>query len=236
MKMNIKKNKYKKKFILNKFIPFILIIILLSLTIIFFLPKPIFISQRKLQSIGPAQGNNKIDDNITDDKSEEELDFGIELTAGVIILFFMAIYILLRLSKFPDSIKNRKNDLYIFMYFANNGTLIVSGINIIIIFDSYSDILYQILNYGPLLFTSLIYIIGGLFFIVNSVKGNCIPEQFFSSEHLSSITKLPCFVWNLIPLADYCCMCTTQIIYYVMVIMKMMIHVVFVCGIFFLNL
>jgi hypothetical protein len=167
-----------------------------------------------LQSIGPVQGNNTTDDNLTDDKSEEESDFGAELTAGVIILCFMAIYILLRLSKFPYYIKNRKNDLYIFMYFANNGTLIASGINIIIIFDSYSDILYQILNYGPLLLTSLIYIIGGLFFIVNLVKGNCIPEQFFSSELLSSITKLPCFVGKLIPLADYCCMCTTQIIYY----------------------
>ena len=68
--MNIKKNKCKKSFILNRFIPITLIIILLLLTILSFLPNTIFISQRKLQSIEPAQGNNTTADNITDDKPE----------------------------------------------------------------------------------------------------------------------------------------------------------------------
>ena len=130
--MNIKKNKCKKSFILNRFIPITLIIILLFLTILSFLPNTIFISRRKLQSIEPAQGNNTTADNITDDKPEEEQDFGTELTAMFFIFLFMAIYILIRLNHFPEYIRERKNDLYVFLYFANNGTLIASGINILI--------------------------------------------------------------------------------------------------------
>jgi hypothetical protein len=126
----------------------------------------------------------------------------------------MAIYIISRLNQFPEYIRNRKYDLYTFMYFANNGTLIASGINIINIFDPNSDILGQILNYGPLTLTSLIYVIGGLCFIVKLAKNNCNPEQFFSCNHLGYIAKFPCFVWDLIPLADYCCMCTVITTYY----------------------
>ena len=151
--MNIKKNKCKKSFILNRFIPITLIIILLFLTILSFLPNTIFISQRKLQSIESAQGNNTTADNITDDKPEEEQDFGAELTAMFFIFLFMAIYILIRLNHFPEYIRERKNDLYVFLYFANNGTLIASGINIFNIFDPNSDILDQILNYGPVFCT-----------------------------------------------------------------------------------
>ncbi len=212
--MNIKKNKCKKSFILNRFIPITLIIILLMLTILSFLPNTIFISQRKLQSIESAQGNNTTADNITDDKPEEEQDFGAELTAMFFIFLFMAIYILIRLNHFPEYIRERKNDLYVFLYFANNGTLIASGINIFNIFDPNSDILDQILNYGPAFCTSLIYLIGGICFIVSLVKNNCDPEQFFSCNYLCYIVKFPCFVWNLIPLADYCCMCTTITTYY----------------------
>ena len=212
--MNIKKNKNKKNFILNKFIPFTLIIILLFLTILSFLPKPILISQRKLQSVEPAQGNNTTADNITDDNPKEKSDFGKELTGMFVIFLFMAIYILVRLSCFPENIQKRKNDLYVFIYFANNGTLIASGINILNIFDPNSGILDQILNYGPVYGTSLIYVIGGICFIVNLVKNECIPEQFFSCEYLGYIAKFPCFVWELIPLADYCCMCTTITIYH----------------------
>ena len=212
--MNIKKNKNKKNFILNKFIPFTLIIILLFLTILSFLPKPILISQRKLQSVEPAQGNNTTADNITDDNPKEKSDFGKELTGMFVIFLFMAIYILVRLCYFPENIQKRKNDLYVFIYFANNGTLIASGINILNIFDPNSGILDQILNYGPVYGTSLIYVIGGICFIVNLVKNECIPEQFFSCEYLGYIAKFPCFVWELIPLADYCCMCTTITIYH----------------------
>ena len=211
--MNIKKNKSKKNFILNGFIPFTLIIILLFLTILSFLPKPIFLSQRKLQSVELAQGNNTTADNITDDQPKES-DFGAELTAGFVFFCFMAIYIISRLNQFPEYIRNRKYDLYTFMYFANNGTLIASGINIINIFDPNSDILGHILNYGPLSLTSLIYVIGGLCFIVKFAKNNCNPEQFFSCNHLCDIAKLPCFIWDLIPLADYCCMCTVITTYH----------------------
>ena len=212
--MNIKKNNCKKNFILNYFIPFTLIIILLFLTFLSFLPQPLNISQRKLQqSVEPIQGNNTTTDNITDNQPKES-DFGAELTAGFIIFLFMAIYILIRLNHFREDIRNRKNDLYVFLYFANNGTLIASGINIFNFFDPNSDVLDQILNYGPLSLTSLIYVIGGLCFIVNLVKNNCDPEQFFSCSQLCYIAKFPCFVWELIPLADYCCMCTTITTYY----------------------
>ena len=209
--MNIKKNKCKKICILNRLIPFTIIIILLFLIILSFLPKPIFVSQRKLQTTEPSQGIN-VTENITN--SEPEEDFGAELTAGFLFFCFIAIYILVRLDKFPDDIKNRKKDLYTFMYFANNGTLIASGVNIINVFDPNSDILHEILNYGPLFLTSLIYVIGGICFIVYLVKSNCDPNIFFSCDTLCSIAKLPCFVWDLIPLADYCCMCTTVTTYY----------------------
>ena len=129
--MDIKKNIYKTNFILNGFIPFIFIIILLFLIILSFQPKPISIYQRKLQSFEYSQGDNTIEGNTTNDKHEQELDLGIELTAGLIIFCFMAIYIISSLNKFPKSIRERKYYLYVFIYFANNGTLIASVINII---------------------------------------------------------------------------------------------------------
>ncbi len=42
--------------------------------------------------------------------------------------------------------------------------------------------------------------------IIHKVKSKCNPEEFFNFEHLCEIAKLPCFVWNLIPLSDDCCM------------------------------
>ena len=54
--MNIKKNKSKKNCILNRLIPFTIIIILLFLTILSFLPNLIFISQRKLETTESYQG------------------------------------------------------------------------------------------------------------------------------------------------------------------------------------
>ena len=205
--MDIKKNICKKNFILNGFIPFTFIIILLFLIILSFLPKPISITQRKLQSFEHPQGYSIFEGNTTNDKPKEELDLGTELTAGLIIFCLTAIYIISRLNHFPEYIRERKYDLYVFLYFANNGTLIASGINIINIFDPKSDVLYQILNYTPLFFTSLIYIIGGILIIVHKVKSNCDPEVFFSFDHLCEIAKLPCFVRDLIPLSDDCCMC-----------------------------
>ena len=212
--MDIKKNICKKNFILNGFIPFTFIIILLFLIILSFLPKPISITQRKLQSFEHPQGYSIFEGNTTNDKPKEELDLGTELTAGLIIFCLTAIYIISRLNHFPEYIRERKYDLYVFLYFANNGTLIASGINIINIFDPKSDVLYQILNYTPLFFTSLIYIIGGILIIVHKVKSNCNPEVFFSFDHLCEIAKLPCFIWDLIPLADYCCMCTVITTYH----------------------
>jgi len=207
--MNIKKNEYKKNFILNEFIPFTLIIILKFLIILSFLPKPIFNSQRKLQSIEPSQGNNTTNYTIADEDEGVVVvaSYIFFLTIGFIIFCFMAVYILIRLSKFPDYIRERRYDLYAFIYFGNNGNLIIN------IFHTLYLVKYDLFIYYdfiPLGLTSLIYIIGGLYFIVNLIKSNCIQEQFFSWEHLSSITKLPCFVWDLIPLDDYCCMCTTN--------------------------
>ena len=50
---------------------------------------------------------------------------------------FMAFYIIARLNTFPDYIREKKNDLYTFIYFANNGTLIASGVNIINFYFQY---------------------------------------------------------------------------------------------------
>ena len=208
--MNIKKNKCKKNFILlNRLIPFTIFIILLFLTIFSFLPKPKFISQRKLQTTERSQGIN-VTENITNSEPKEK-DLGRELTACFVMFCFMAFYIIARLNTFPDYIREKKNDLYTFIYFANNETLIASGVNIINLFDPNSGVIDQVFNYGPLFPTSLIYLIGGLCFIVNLVKSNCDPNIFFSCGKLCSIAKLPCFVWSLIPLANNCCKCTTII-------------------------
>jgi len=201
--MNIKKHKYKKNFLLNKCIPFTLIIILLFLTILFFLPEPIFNSQRKLQSIESFQENNITNYTII----EEEKIFYLDTIYIVefIIFCYMEIYVLIRLKRFPDYIRKRKDDLYTFIYFANNGDLITNILHILF-FYFYSIFII----FTPVVLTSLMYIIGGLYFIDILIKSKCFQEQFFSWEHLSSIIKLPCFAWQLITLDDYCCIDTTN--------------------------
>ena len=211
--MNIKKNKHKINFILTKFIQFILIIILLILTILSFLSEPIFISQRKLQSNELVQENNTTDNIIIDDKPKEIPDFGAGIVAGYFIFYLMVIYILVKLNKFPDYIRNRRYDLYTFIYFANNGTLIVLFF-IFFLLNLHTNTLNRALKFYLFYPCSLILIIGGIYFIVNLVKRKSISEKFFIWEHLFSIAKLPCFVWNIIPLNDYCCKCNKPTIYY----------------------
>jgi len=91
--MIIKINKHKTNFILNRFITFILIIILLILTKLSFLSEPIFISQRKLQSNELNQGNFTTDNIIIDDKHEEIPDLSILLYAGFIFFFYGNLYL-----------------------------------------------------------------------------------------------------------------------------------------------
>ena len=209
--MNIKINKHKTNFILNGFITFILIIILLILTKLSFFSKSKFISQRKLQSNELAQGNSTSDDIIIADEAKEIPYFEVAILVGFIFFCFMAIYILARLSKFPDYIKDRRYDLYTFIYFANNGNIIVIFFYILFPFNLHDNRLNIVIISLTFYSCSLVLIIGGICFIVNFVKSKCISKQFFIWGHLFSIAKLPCFVWNVIPLNSYCCICMKRI-------------------------
>ena len=212
--MNIKINKHKTNFILNGFITFILIIILLILTKLSFFSKSKFISQRKLQSNELAQGNSTSDDIIIADEAKEIPYFEVAILVGFIFFCFMAIYILARLSKFPDYIKERRYDLYTFIYFANNGNIIVIFFYILFPFNLHDNRLNIVIISLTFYSSSLVLIIGGICFIANFVKSKCISKQFFIWGHLFSIAKLPCFVWNVIPLNCYCCICIKRTKHY----------------------
>ena len=103
------------------------------------------------------------------------------------------------MKKYPD-IANRTDDVWKFMFFANNGILVAAGVNIF-------NIKNLIIDSSPFALSSIVFMIGCIYYICKFCR-TCsmqLANQYFECEYLGELYKLPCFIWSLVGLTDPCC-------------------------------
>ena len=126
-------------------------------------------------------------------------DPGFYLLGWFIIFFFMGLYIVCSMKNYPE-IANRTDDVWKFMFFANNGILVIASINVI-------DIKNILLDGGPFILSSIVFLIGCFYYICKYIKECSYQKahEYFERSKLGELGKLPCFVWSLVGLTDPCC-------------------------------
>ena len=149
--------------------------------------------------------NNK-DSNKTSNNTNAAEEPGTYLLAWFTIFFFMGLYIICTMKQYPE-IASRTDDVWKFMFFANNGILVAAGINIF-------NIRNLILASSPFALSSIGFIVGCVYYIVKYCQ-TCsmfIAFQYFEFTKLGELYKLPCFIWNLKSLTDDCCRSRTTVV------------------------
>ena len=100
---------------------------------------------------------NDLDNNANKTSNETDTsnfteEPGTYLLSWFVIFFFMGLYIVCSMKKYP-SIAHRTDDVWKFMFFANNGILVAASVNIF-------DIKNLILDSSPFGLSSIVFIIG----------------------------------------------------------------------------
>ena len=145
---------------------------------------------------------NKTNNNVTkkkDDKTSIEEEPGTYLIGFFVLFAFMGIYMICKMKDYKET-ENRTDDVWKFLFFANNGALLGS---IIDIFFS-NNIIVEV---APLALSGIIFGIGSIYYLIHYIK-NCNHEyasQYFSCEKVGEWFDLPCFIISLIGLTDPCC-------------------------------
>ena len=155
---------------------------------------------------------NDLDNNTNQTSNETNTssfteDPGTYLLGWFVIFFFMGLYIVCQMKKYPES-ANRTDDVWKFMFFANNGILVAAGVNIF-------NIKNLILDSGPFALSSIVFIIGCFYYICKFCR-TCsmqIANQYFECDQLGELYKLPCFIWSLVGLTDPCCRSNSYTVY-----------------------
>ena len=154
-----------------------------------------------------SNNNSNVTSNETDTSSFTE-DPGTYLLGWFVIFFFMGLYIVCSMKKYPD-IANRTDDVWKFMFFANNGILVAASVNVF-------NIKNLIIDSSPFALSSIVFIIGCIYYIYKFSR-TCsmqIANQYFECVQLGELYKLPCFIWSLVGLTDPCCRSNTYTVTY----------------------
>ena len=153
-----------------------------------------------------SNNNSNITSNETDTSSFTE-DPGSYLLGWFVIFFFMGLYIVCSMKNFKD-IENRTDDVWKFMFFANNGILVAAGVNIF-------NIKNLIIDSSPFALSSIVFMIGCFYYICKFCRicNFKIAYQYFRWEHSGELCKLPCFIWSLLGLTDPCCQMDSYTVY-----------------------
>ena len=145
--------------------------------------------------------------NLTDNDNNSEISGG-ALTGGFLFFCILALYIIFKLNSFGYN-QEQKNNVWYFLYMANNGTLIANGINILNIFDPNSGVLGEILNYGPCALTCIIFLVGLCILLCKLKCSFAFFESHFEFNTFCYLFGLIKFMWSLLGLTDPCCRINT---------------------------
>ena len=144
------------------------------------------------------------DTNITSNQTSTlktiKEDPGSYLLVWFFIFFFMGLYIVCNMGKYKEIIANRKDDVWKFMFFANNGIFVASGVNIF-------NIKNLIIDSSPFGLSALVCLIGCAYYIYKycQICNMKMASQYFDCDKLSELFNIPCFIFSLVGLTDSCC-------------------------------
>ena len=199
-KLILNKNNYKKESLTNK-------------TNYFSIHKKKSKTWKNLYSLKRMlENNNTNNSEINDDKltpsnstksssKDLEKDPGVYLIAWFVIFFMMGLYIIFKMKKEKKS-KVDIDQVWKFLFFANNGAFIAAIINCINIRNMVTDFI-------PFVISGICFIIGCIYYFIKFCK-DCnkkVAEKYFSKDKLIEWFKLPCIIWELLYLSDGCCRC-----------------------------
>ena len=165
---------------------------------------------RKLQT--NQMGRNSHENyykNITDledeDKKKSDDDFNpfYYLFGFYIIFIMMSIYMVCIISRSeikPEYEKEIKKNLFLFLYFANNGSLFVSLIFLASVFKASGFLPFGI---------GLVVLGVGTFYYVSKLKANCkeILSDDNNNTKVKNLIKIPCTIIDIIKYTYECCRC-----------------------------
>ena len=168
------------------------------------LTSPNKIPQRFLQDYSDPDIEDNTYNNTTNGTSTSITeDPGSYLLAWFVIFFFIGLYMVCSMKNYPQT-RNRTDEVWKFMFFANNGILVASSVNVF-------NIKNLIIDSSPFALSTIVFIIGCIYYIAKYCQ-TCSMEfafKYFQCDYLGELYKIPCFVWSLIGLTDPCCRSNT---------------------------
>ena len=133
------------------------------------------------------------------DSTTASEDPGLYLLAWFFIFFFIGLYMICEMKKYPET-SDKTDYVWKFMFFANNGILVASSVNIFTIKN-------MIIDSSPFALSTIVFIIGCIYYI-KKYSETCtmeFAELYFQWDKISELNKMPCFIWSLVGLTDPCC-------------------------------
>ena len=112
----------------------------------------------------------------------------------------MSIYligIINRSPKPPEMKEKMKNDIWIFLFIASNGTLLISVIFLVEVFSAQGFAPFGL---------GLTILIAGIICYVRKINDNCLAE-FYSDNKIQSLCRIPCFILKIVRYTFECCRC-----------------------------
>ena len=101
------------------------------------------------------------------------------------IFIFMALYIICKMKKIPQ-FENKTDDVWKFLFFANNGIFIAAGINAL-------NIRFLYLDASPLALSGIVFLYGCIHYLIKYIKF-CNKQNayiYFSCDKLNELFRLP---------------------------------------------
>ena len=144
--------------------------------------------------------NNEAETEKSERDKRLEEDPGTFLLAWFFIFFFMGLYIICILKRFP-AFEEKIYEIWKFMFFANNGILVASFINMFSFKNLFMDS-------SPFVLSLIGCGIGIVYYICKFSK-NCSKRyayEYFQYEKIKELFNLPCIIFEPIKLTDPCCM------------------------------
>ena len=145
--------------------------------------------------------------NQQDQKRKQDIDNSAGLIGVFFVFIIMAIYILIKSRFLPKDVKAYiKEELYLFIYIANNGFFISTLVDIL-----YYKFTWEEFQGGYVLFIvcGVIFLFGGIYVIYKVVQlmreDPKIHKGFFSCAVFCILLAVPCDVLYIARLADDCC-------------------------------